>query len=355
MNIGILTFHRSRNYGAVLQAYGICEVLNKLGHDTEIIDYKCEVIEENLKLWVKDKNFLKTIFRAVFRYRKELAFKTFHNHFLKLSKKRNLSNANIKEVYDKYDILVVGSDQVWSKNITKEDDTYFLKNISNKKIAYAASMGDSILLSKQMIEDIRDFDSVSVRENKLNQELIANNIRSNVCCDPTILAGKEVYARIATGRLCKDKYVFVFMIWNSEELLNNAKQFADTNGLKLINCKNSLEFFMHCTPMDFISWIKNAEYVFTNSFHGTVFSLLFDKKFVSSICKVDGKMNTRILELLEYVNCQNHILRDESRLVREIESFDYMQVEEKLDELRKNSSEFLLNSISDIKKVMDDN
>ena len=341
MRTGILTFHRSRNYGAVLQAYALCSVLNDLGIETDIIDYKCDKIEENLKLWNPKENKIKAILRFAFRYRKKKVFDSFDKKFLKKSNEKNIQNISIMDVLNQYDTIVVGSDQVWCERITGNDKTYLLQDVKKKKIAYAASVGDTIDISKNTLECIDSFDYVSVREEKFGKLLRNNGIENCVCCDPTVLAGVDYFEQIVARRIYKQKYVFVFMIWNSPQLLSNAKKFAEIKGLKLISSKESFEFFLHCKPTEFLSWIKNAEYVFTNSFHGTVFSLLFHKKFISSICKASGEKNLRVQELLTFLRCTKNILSNEEVQIQQITEPDYDIVDCNMLAMRKKSIDYL--------------
>ncbi len=340
MKSGILTFHKSRNYGAIFQAYALCTVMNDLNIDTYIVDYQCIEIENKLKLWEFNKNVLNSILQFIFRYRKKLAFESFEKFYLRKSE-ISIDREEIISVLNQYDAIVVGSDQVWNEQIIGNDSTYFLNDVRARKIAYAASAGDTIALSERAIGYIKQFDVVSVREQKLKELLISYDIKSCICCDPTILAGSDCFEQIVSPKIKETGYIFVFMIWNSPPLLNNAKKFAEAKGLKIISNKDSLEFFMHCKPEELLSWIKNAAYVFTNSFHGTVFSLLFHKKFISSICKRNGEKNIRVQELLTCLGCENNILTDEYRQVDNIIEPNYDLVDDNLQKIRENSIYYL--------------
>lgn len=175
--------------------------------------------------------------------------------------------------------------------------------------------------------------------------LVSQGIESRTCCDPTVLAGVDCFEKITADPIMKEDYVFVFMIWDSPRLLENAKKFAQANGLKIINNKSSLEFFLHCKPEEFLSWIKNASFVFTNSFHGTVFSLLFHKRFVSSICKNNNEKNLRVKELMIYLGCENNIINDENSQIETIKKLDYDMIEKKLQNMREESMIYLKKSL----------
>lgn len=346
MRCGILTFHNSRNYGAVLQAYALYCTLADSGYDAEIIDYDCDNIKKKLRLWVPNNNLIKSVLQYAFRWHKKMVFDQFKHKYLKKSEYIDNPEMIIDKI-QQYDAVIVGSDQVWSEQITGSDMTYYLPGISVKKISYAASAGDQIGISDCGINYIKNFDAVSVREGSLKNYLLEFDISATVCCDPTILSGVECFNDIASHRLKKRGYVFVFMIWDSPALMNNAKRFAKSKGLAVVSSKGSFEFFLHCKPEDFLSWIKNADYVFTNSFHGTVLSLLFHRKFISSISRKDNKINTRVYELLNSLNCVDNILKVESAQIYNIPEPNYEVVDFEMEKLRKSSLVFLYDALNE--------
>ena len=338
--IGILTFHRSRNYGAVLQVYGLIKTLKKLGYEAEVVDYCCIPIENTLKLWNPSKNLLNTIKQFVFRLQKKKAFDSFINKRISLSDKKNIIRNELNGTLQKYDYIFTGSDQIWNVSLTDNDGAYFLDmcNVKAKKVAYAASSGDVIILDEDNIDKIRDFNAVSVREKELKKFLDKKDILSTVCCDPTLLLDSNDYLSITSKRLCKEKYLFLFMIWESKELVELANNYALKNGYIVISNKKCVKFFLNCKPEDFLSWIYYAECILTNSFHATVFSLKFHKQFLSDIKRPDGEENRRIVGLLSEVDCYNCIIdssKDNDGLMYQI--MDYDKVNYKLKEMQKNS------------------
>ncbi|MCD8222918.1 MAG: polysaccharide pyruvyl transferase family protein, partial [Clostridiales bacterium] len=306
MKIGILTFHRSRNYGAVLQCYGLATFLTELGHQVEVIDYCCVTIEDGLKLWNHNACIIKSILQFGFRYVKKIKFDYFISKKLPISNYKNLNAEQVKDIVKQYDCLITGSDQVWCEAITGGDSVYFLDfpDYKGNRIAYAASAGDNIALSKKAVKFIQNIGKVSVREEKLQSILRSERIEASLCCDPTLLLGAESYISFMRKRIIKGKYVFVFMIWESEKLLECGKKYAKENNLTLVTNKNNFLFLRHSAPEDFLSWIYYSECIFTNSFHGTAFSILFHKKFYSDTVKKDGTENRRIVDLLEKTGCR---------------------------------------------------
>ena len=138
--------------------------------------------------------------------------------------------------------------------------------------------------------------------------------------DPTLLLTKEDWKKLVLDRPIKEKYIFVYYIRESKDLLNYAYQFAEKRGYKVINSKKSIEFLKKCSPQDFLTWIYHSEYFITNSFHGTVFSILFEKQFAVELD--NGKsVNNRSKELLETVGICN----------REIDMKNMEQIDDKID------------------------
>lgn len=344
--IGILTFHRSRNYGAVLQAYGLVKTLKKLGFESEVIDYCCSPIEDALKLWNPSKYILRSIKQFVFRLQKKRAFDSFIKRWIPLSDTKKIMKNELNGALQRYDYIFAGSDQIWNTLLTDNDEVYFLdvSNIKAKKIAYAASAGDTIIVSDDNIDKIRDFSAISVREKDLKLFLDKKNIISTVCCDPTLLLESSDFLPMVSKRLCKEKYLFLFMIWESKELVDLANNFARKNGCTVVSNKKCVKFFLHCKPEDFLSWIYHAECVLTNSFHATVFSLKFHKKFFSDIKRPNGEMNRRIAGLLSEVNGCNCIIdssKDNKELIYQTMAYD--NVDFKLKELQAKSITWLRN------------
>ena len=303
--VGIITFHDSRNYGAVLQTYALQQKILELFRNVEIIDYQNEEIAGILKLWNYSGGGLKPLLCAVptffFRAKKKSAFDKYIAEYLHLSKK--ITQQNIQTETEKYDILITGSDQVWNTALTAHDMHYFLDFASNTqcRTAYAASFGDrKILLDDTIKKLLGKLDIVTLRETLMLEEVKKFvTVQPTTCCDPTLLLTVEQWKRQISPSPLKKPYVFLFMIDRSRMLEQYAEKLASENGLKLISNKNDISFLCHAKPNDFLSWIYHANYVITNSFHGSVFSILFHKQFVSYPYYNNGKPRSRISELLQ--------------------------------------------------------
>lgn len=347
----ILTFHSSRNYGAVLQAYALQKKLGEISCLTEILDYRNEKIEEELRLWTCKNRGIKPFTRALlaylFRLRKKLAFEIFLHKYVRKSKR--IHKGDLKAISCSYDIFVTGSDQVWNTDLTDNDDTYFLDFVDEDKcrIAYAASFGDGqIVIDENVKQLLGKFQLITLREEKactMVKEALSEDAK--VCCDPTLLLESDRWKALASRCIKKKGYVFLFMIDESRKLAAYAKRLAEEEGLSVVSNKNCFSFFLHISPNDFLSWVLYADFVVTNSFHGTVFSLLFEKKFVSHRFTEEGKPKVRIIELLDKV-CLGHRVTDNQTLNIDAEE-DWKAIGNKLSEMRVESWNYMKNWLED--------
>lgn len=331
--IGILTFHQADNYGAILQAYA----LNKVVSGSEIINYHNQFILKQTQKLPKG-GVAKKIIALIFKKTKHHNFLKFIKSYLAMSDIYTSRNLNL--VNKRYSKVIVGSDQVWNMECTNNDTFYFLPTVDKKKkYSYAASFGSASFPAKECTTYLSEFQTVSLREKKYfeNVHSINKNVRFDL--DPTLLLSADQWRSIANERILKDKYVFVYTVGEPIELLHNAKDYAKKNRCKLITNKKSLEFLLNCSPEDFISWIMYADCVFTNSFHGTVFSTIFHKKFYVECKQVNG-FNNRAEFLLKLLGL------DARMIYTELEDKDenWENVENTL-ELERDKSMIYLESI----------
>ena len=361
MKIGILTFYSCHNYGAILQTYALQEHLKSKGFKVYIIPYNPpEVIGQYYDIgWISStglsfsrriKRMLGNIYRMIIVFPLKLMRGKWFNRFIH-------SNFNVCSDYKNFDFscCVIGSDQIWNKNITKDDYFYFeyLPNVN--RISYAASAGngeDLLLNDSRAIDAINSLDAISVRENSLKAKLEKHIDKDiNLVLDPTLLVSAEVFDKIAVEPKFKDKYVLIYRMLPSEKLFSVAKKFAKEHQVALYEVKPYVSlkslFFpesnkMFESPEKFLGWFKNAEFVVTTSFHGVAFSLVFQKSFyfISS----DNPAENRIKSLLEQLGLTDRIISGDTIPV--FNHIDYSTVESKLNNLRKESNDFLMNALS---------
>ena len=306
--IGIMTFHRADNLGAVLQAYALQTVLKaRWNVDVEIIDYVCSAVEGDKK---RGKG-LKGLLLQMYYFWKHRSMEKFRKKHLILSEQCGAET--IWELPKKYDAFVTGSDQVWNYECSDWDDAYFLNFVpSNKeKYSYAASIGNYRFAEaeqhhvKQML---RDFAGISVREGSAQEELESLGVKGIVQCpDPVVLLTVERWKSVMPPRRCRQRYIFVYLIQQDVNVMRSARVYAEAHHCKIISNKTSPEFIMNGGPGDFLSWIYHADCVFTNSFHGTAFALIFNRPLCADIALVNGNVNHRVKEMLEVTGAQHCI------------------------------------------------
>lgn len=324
MKIGILTFHRAINYGAFLQAFALKHYLEGLGHHVEIVDYwpaGHANVYKLLNLDWKHQSFVKILkalisFALGYSRRKkrkdkmEYLVQKYFNLSLspKYEKPEDLSSLD-------YDCVVYGSDQIWWKSTIPGyegfDPVYWGEYVNPKikKVAYAPSMGiiDLTQDDKLQIQKwLKNFNSISVRETELCQAiqgLTDKNI--SVVLDPVFLLSKEEWEKYCVP-INRSKYILYYNLLPSKEADEFLKRLQDKWGYDVIEITGSVNFrkigkryIQTADAFEFISYIKSAEFVVTSSFHGTAFSILFEKQFyVVGMGKKVGRVKS-LLELLK--------------------------------------------------------
>jgi hypothetical protein len=352
MKIGIITFHRAVNYGAVLQAYALQHVLEKMGHDSEIIDYRSPSIEASASpfLGFRKKSGLTTAMKQlIFRSRKNLGFHFFFNKYIRLSKKV-CNEQELAALSRTYDSIFTGSDQVWNVGCSGNDANYFLGFVedSKKKNSYAASFGQDTLYDNGSVDYkkvLSDYNAISVRE-KSGVSIVkeaSGREDAQVVLDPTLLLTADDWKGVVGKRPMKEKYIFVYYLRPPKDLPAYVSALAKKTGYKVVNAKSSKEFFLKNSPSDFLAWIYYSEYFVTNSFHGTVFSLIFKKQFAIEL-QNKFEMNSRSKELLEMVNVKRDLSLDDIGAIDN--EVDYASAHEIIAREREKSLDFIRKALS---------
>lgn len=361
MKIGILSFHDSRNYGAILQIYALKKTLEKFDVEVSIIDYSVienefcfsldkEIKNKGLILGVAKYGFYKLFVKKAMNSKRQ-KFLDFTKKYLNLSMRYN--SINEFEQKNDFDIIICGSDQIWNPEITKGFDRMMFCDLQNKRIkkySYAASVGDvkiidTVKYKKDFFELIENFDKVSVREKELGEFINKNsNIKPIVTLDPTLLLNAEEYDLIEDIRTHNQKYILIYQLARYDKSIEIAKTLSKEKDLKIIEIVNNpylikrnkyMEF--DTSVPEFLDLFKNAEYVITNSFHGTVFSIIFRKNFYTIASRT---RNSRIINLLNVLNLNDRLLlEDNNDFTRE--SINYDEVNQLIEKERKISIEYL--------------
>ena len=343
--INTLTFNRAINYGAVLQAYALKEKTSTFA-EVELLNYISPYIEKAYKYF--NGNKLKGVMRWVLFHKRDKRFRRFINEI------------SSKNIYDKTTVnqvdvekIIVGSDQVWNYNCSGSDDVFLLPNIETKKYSYAASFGVSELPQEQVPffkEQLSKFRYISVRE-KTGQDICKKQLglSAEVVLDPTLLLTKEEWAKCFHIQNNDKKYILVYAFEKNKELTNLAKYIAKLTGLPIYNISVSgKDFFGHkviksAGPQEWVELFYNAAFVVTDSFHGTAFSINFNKQFYSF---AKNERASRITDLLNTLGLQNR-LNPILETVNPSTKIDYVSAKEKLDEERKKSIAFIEKIIND--------
>ena len=333
MKIGTITFQRAFSYGARLQAFALVKYLNDLGHNAEVIDYsnigEASLPKSNFK-WAIHKYILKKIF-YFFANKKEVVrrkkFYSFSEKFTPHTPIHYTSIESLNEIEKEYDLFISGSDQVWNPLYNRNDLNFLLHFVkdSRKKLSYAASFGTSEL-SQNTFEmykkELATFDDILVREEE-GAELVRQMLgtKPNVVLDPTFLIDSEIWKDIAIYPFKKQfKYILCFKILDVNPIYNKLiKHLQKITNYKLIVLDNPYQLKrvngkLYCTggPQEFLGLIKNASIVVTNSFHGTVFSILFNRPFYTVLNNFG--LNSRLENLTEALNLSNRIISNSSLL-----------------------------------------
>lgn len=357
MKIGILTFHCAINYGAVLQTYGLQEYLKSLGHEVYIIDYRPDYLITPYRLFFSEaakgrgllgniRFFVRELLAVPIRYKRRKAFQRFIKTHLHLAKMDFQSENN------DYDCFVFGSDQVWNPQITGGDSVFFgdAPCFKGKRIiTYAASAGNVSTLKEIDAACLKgwlsNFSAISVREKSLSHYLTEElQLKNQLVVDPVLLAGKDVFSKIALSKKAHKPYLLFFSLWTNDESLTLAKEKAVSLGLNLIEVYGMAEVIkdrkvlQYLSLEEFISLFQEAVYVVSTSFHGTVFSILFHKPF---ICIGHNFGKSRFYSLLEMFGLEERLVDVTNPKILGFNNINWDFVDKILLQERKNSINFL--------------
>lgn len=355
MKIGIITYHRAKNLGAMLQSYALQKTLEKYKGKCEIIDYRNEKMEESYKVKkIRECKSLKEKIKNILFMKKNKAFeevrKEFNEKVQTISTKKYNKN-NIKEANNDYDLFVIGSDQVWNVKLNYDDENYFLNfaEDNNKKNSYAASFGTNKINEEQkekICNQLKTFNKISVREEEgknVVRELTGRN--SELVLDPTLLLNKYEWENMINNeRIEKEKYIFVYVIAYTPTLLEFARKLGKERKCKVICFHTSYQKYRgmknltKVSPQDFLNYIKNAEAVVTSSFHGMCFSINLQKEFYYELDENKVNNNSRLKTLATTLNLEDRRIINGKCINNRI---NYSEVTKKLEAERKKSIQFI--------------
>lgn len=331
IRIKTITCHDVYNHGASLQAYALQTYLLSLGHDVEIIDYKPDYLSGHYKLWsvanpLFDKPIVKQLYllaklpgRLLSLKRKRL-FDEFTNAYLRLTNHRYHSVEELKSNPPQADVYIAGSDQIWNTLFPNGRDAAFYLDFAPhtaKRISYAASFAteDVVEEYKPFVKTmLQNFDEISIRE-RCSLSLLENLGRTDgkAVCDPVFLLSKAQWNRLLPSANIQERYLLVYDTEKSAKLRKIAQRIAKEKNLKIYNVSAykigyADQELWASSPLNFVQLVRDAEYVISNSFHATAFSIIFGKNF----CVVNRteKINERMKSILEELGLQERLIND---------------------------------------------
>lgn len=373
MRIGILTLPFNNNYGGYLQAYALMQVLKREGHAVTLI----KRMHNRRPFYTRLRYFMKSIYlRLIGDFSRPLIMNQESQYANKGKLQMHFVNKRIipqtrsfyntkelkKGTKDTFDIVIVGSDQVWRPEYGPNISNYFLDFIEPdiKKIAYGASFGTSqpyyttkeISICSSLIENfdyisIRESDGINIIKNwlpKLEQQI-------EVVLDPTLLLTKEHYE----GLISKDNInctnkVLCYILDYSENAINLINEICHQTNLKEFHIIDEKKWkdnnYIMPSIEDWLSSINTSEFVITDSFHGTVFCILFNKPFFVYLNENRG--SSRFLELLNKFNLSNRIVQNKKEVLDALnDTIDWNHVNLQINNLRVKSFKFLISAIKE--------
>ena len=340
--IGILTLNGNNNFGNKLQNYALKFYLEKYNYRVETIWFY-----NNLKSRISP--IIKKFFPAKKSYKRENIFENFTKKYLN---RKYYHNCMIDNYYDKF---IVGSDQVWNYEFSgvKKDFDRFCLNFSNKEknISYAASIGTEKISSEfkdKFKNNLKNIKYISVREKQAEEELKKITKRDDIktLIDPTMLLEAEDWERILKKpkqlNNCQ-KYILNYFLGDlSDEKKSEIERIAKENNCAIINVLDKSDPLYITGPEEFLYLEKNAFLICTDSFHSSVFAILFNRPFIVFERESKGcsSMNSRIETLLTKFKLENRKYNGK-KITNKILEHDYKDAYKILEKERKKSEEFL--------------
>lgn len=378
MKVGIITFyHKSINYGGTLQSYALCKKANEEVDSQQILYAKSlQPIESPL---AKVKNVFKKNIKKLLRRKHNTAFgkrqKTFEPFRLFVPhSSQEYHEQTIDNCLHLYDAFIAGSDQVW--NVEYYDEVYRLEFVPSTKykFSYAAGISSGELTKEQKLifkKALSTFDAISVREEStVNTLQPLTDKKVEWVLDPTLLLSREDWDEICSVRQISEKYVFCYFLGELSLSNKNIIKFARSKNLKVVSMpylagtsKRDSDFgdrkIYDAAPPDFISLIKYAEYVFTDSFHATVFSHIYHKNFFVFNRAGLKSMNDRIYSLASLFDTQDRFCdtKDKATLkyIESLPAIDYNKPFPKFETMKEKSINFLKDNLKRAKEKINGN
>lgn len=377
--IGIVTSARELNYGAILQAYALQRIISEFGFDSRLLwwsnqrnshrDIRIRKLFAMLATYVKNpKILIKSVKAYGHTFEKSMAqnsvglFEKFENEFLNIE---FLSYTQMRRFAFSNDCqaVIAGSDQIWNSYAIYVDPFYYLQFVpKNKRIAYAPSLGKNDIPSynkKKIKRYINEFNDLSVRE-ETGRNLLSEltDKRIEVVLDPSLLLDGNVWRTVeSTTRLPKEYILLYFLDQPNVECAKKIKEISEKFGLPVLALPYEIPLFreienlhyVDAGPSEFLALVDNASLVLTDSFHGTAFSINFNKPFLTFDRQYGNNQSqaSRIVDMLRTFDLTNHFVSGDVDL--KCIKMDFELINKKLEQLREKSIKYLKEAIEDCK------
>ncbi|MBQ7943983.1 MAG: polysaccharide pyruvyl transferase family protein [Lachnospiraceae bacterium] len=344
MKIGIVTFQETNNYGAVWQNYALQQAIIKRGHEAETIDYKSEYIGRPYRFsHLTNKGLFSYLFGVMGYIIYLPRTKKCREFRKKLFYSRAVKKADLSKFNEEYDCFIIGSDQVWNHKLTGMDATYMLDFVTDKTKcnSFAASVGLSCIEEEKQKEYKRlleGYANITVREKSARQLLepiVGRDVET--VSDPCVLLSYDEWSSVAKPMRPKNSYVVVYQLGVSADVVKLAKKIAKENNLKVVYVPFPVGSFGKGTwdvtagNAELLGYIRDAAYVVTDSFHGTLLSIILNKQFFTKVSGTHAGVGSRIVDLLDGFGLSNRIISDN---LNHCDKIDYSAVNPLLEQRR---------------------
>lgn len=350
--IGIITCGKEPNYGACLQALATQYKVSELGYDAELMNYS--FMDEKNYSPLHQKHLRSFVASTLFYHlRKSLhsAFQEFREKNMRYTAAQFVTPEDFKRVCDDYDAFLIGSDQVWNPELGIDTNITLLRFYEDgpRRLSYASSFGVSTLpkdLRGDYREALRKFDYISTREVS-GKELVHSltDKDSVVSLDPTMLLTASEWEQYEEDVDVKGPYVLIYDMRHSPMVMDAAKKLAEKKGCQVLALSririsdNKIRTLYGISPGQFLALIKNAEAIVTDSFHGTIFSIIYEKEFYSYCSRKGMKIGSRITNILSSLNLDQRLIHDGSEL--DLSDIDYDEIRQRVENMRSASLGYL--------------
>lgn len=365
MKTATITFHASHNYGSNLQAYALQRTLISLKYENVIINLRTDRQKDLYTVFTKRRGlryFIKNLSHLFYYFplrKAYVRFEDFINNKLLLTEEFRTEEELENAEFD-YDAYISGSDQIWNPVPADFDWSFYLSFVKKrKKISYATSFGQlaavgNVEIQKRIISYLKDYDSISVREKRAADNVLKLiGEAPPIVLDPTLLLSKDSWLDLIKEkkRIIGKDYIFFYTLFADPKRMAIVKKMSKLLNLPVVvsNFSNQYDVInpfikrYDSGPLEFLTLIRDAKLVIVSSFHGTVFSILFNKPFFA----IDGLSDARIGTLLQLTGLENReiTLSNVEQQSENAFNIDFKDSNRIIEAARKPSIEFLKNSI----------